>query len=139
MIYVDTSVFVAAFTMEPVHTRRAQRFLMREADIQASSWTVTEFASALMIKLRRGDIDDDYRINAWLRFKELITARALVRPVPTDAYMEAADLVIQSNELRAADALHLVTARQIGCSELATFDKVLAKASRKYGVGHASL
>jgi predicted nucleic acid-binding protein len=139
VIYVDTSVFVAAFTMEPAHTRKAQRFLMQEADIQASSWTVTEFASALMIKLRRGDIDDDYRLNAWLRFKELISARALVRPVPTDAYMEAADLVIQSNELRAADALHLVIARQIGCSELATFDKALAKASRKYGVGNVSL
>ena len=138
MIYVDTSVFVAAFTMEPAYTRKAQRFLMQESDIQASSWTVTEFASALMIKLRRGDINDPYRLNAWQRFKELISARALVRPVPTDAYVEAAELVIQSNQLRAADALHLATARQIGCSELATFDKVLASASRRYGVGHIS-
>jgi predicted nucleic acid-binding protein len=111
---------------------------MQESDIQASSWTVTEFASALMIKLRRGDIDDSYRLNAWQRFKELINARALVRLVPADAYVEAAELVIQSNQLRAADALHLATARQIGCAELATFDKVLASASRRYGVGHFS-
>ena len=60
-------------------------------------------------------------------FKELISARALVRPVPTDAYMEAADLVIQSNEFRAADALHLVDCSADWMSELATFDKVLPR------------
>lgn len=134
MIYVDTSVFVAAFTMEPVHTRKAQKFLMQEQELQSSLWAVTEFSSALMMKLRRGDINDSYREEAWQRFKELLRARPILREVPGDAYEQASELVIESNELRAADALHLAAARQLKCDEFATFDKTLARVSSKFGV-----
>ncbi len=69
MTYVDTSALVALFTGES-RGEALLRWLARRpsAECCISDWTITEFASALAIKVRRGELGDDNLAQAWLEF-----------------------------------------------------------------------
>ena len=57
MIYIDTSVFVAALTNES-RTAEMQSWLasQRPDDLVISDWVMTEFSAALSIKVRTDQI-----------------------------------------------------------------------------------
>jgi uncharacterized protein len=65
MLYLDTSLLVAALTNEP-ETGRMQTWLGQQPleDLAISDWVATEFSSALSIKLRSGQIGADDRAEA---------------------------------------------------------------------------
>ena len=77
MIYLDTSLLVAAFTHEPA-TTRALSALNGPASAQflISDWVRTEFAAALSMKMRTTQIDDGYRQKASTLFAELMASSA---------------------------------------------------------------
>lgn len=56
MVYLDTSVAVALFIPEANMARIKKWFAAAPDLIVSADWIVTEFASALSIKQRRGDI-----------------------------------------------------------------------------------
>jgi predicted nucleic acid-binding protein len=72
MLYLDTSPLVAALTNE-TETERMQRWLGQQAedDLAISDWVVTEFSSALSIKLRAGHIEPAHRTDALAMFARL--------------------------------------------------------------------
>ena len=74
MLYLDTSLLVAALTNE-TETERMQRWLGQQAedDLAISDWVVTEFSSALSIKLRAGHIEPAHRADALAMFARLTT------------------------------------------------------------------
>ena len=134
-VYCDTSLLVAAIAPEAA-TRRVHEWLERQdaGSLLISDWTITEFASALAIKLRAGELDRDQHAEAHAAWTSLRNSSLVILPVePTDfataaVYVERADL-----GLRAGDALHLAVAAGEGCA-LATLDRVQGKAAVKLGI-----
>lgn len=131
MVYVDTSVLVALIVPEP-HSSAVGRWYGRtRAELVSASWCVTEFASALGIKRRTGQIDASQAQQAWQRFERLVANDlVLLAPAPANFHRAAALALDAATGLRAGDALHLACAEQAGAAHMATLDVALARNAR---------
>ena len=135
MLYVDTSVIVSALTNE-VDTALSQTWLARQetSELTISDWTMTEFASALAIKLRTGALGVDHRAAALSAFTRLCVDSFRILPVAREDFRTAVRFADQSElNLRAGDALHLAICANHGAS-LCTLDRRLAQAAPRVGV-----
>ncbi len=135
MIYVDTSVLVAALTNES-QTGRMQAWLGRQAadELGISEWVATEFSAALSMKVRGGFLDQRQRADVLAKFTTLVTDTFVMLPIAATQFRTAARFANHmASDLRAADALHLAIVADHGAS-LATLDRQLAKAATLLGV-----
>ena len=135
MLYLDTSLLVAALTNES-ETERMQRWLgqQQRSDLAISDWVTTEFSSALSIKLRAGHIGVAHRADVLATFTRLTTESFTVVPVSRLQFRTAARFVEQHMlGLRAGDALHLAICADHGAT-LCTLDRRLSEAGAALGV-----
>jgi predicted nucleic acid-binding protein len=135
MIYVDTSVVVAALVPEK-STKRVQKWLAEQdaGGLVVSGWVVTEMSSALAMKVRTRDLTLDQRAQVLTLWRRLLEDSFVIEPVsPTDFEVAAIFLDQSDLGLRAGDALHLAVASARGMT-VATLDRLLAKAGPKLGV-----
>ncbi len=99
-----------------------------------SDWVITEFSSALSVKLRRGEITSGDRARALNKFAEFTDASFAVLPVSSAHFRMAAQFADQyALGLRAGDALHLAICSSHGAT-LCTLDKRLSAAGPELGV-----
>ena len=135
MRYVDTSVLVSALTRE-ADTNRSQAWLAKQepSELAISDWTVTEFASAMSIKLRAGSLGVDHCAAALATFTRLSAESLQILPVARENFHAAARYAAQSQlNVRAGDALHLAICASHG-ARLCTLDRRMADAALQVGV-----
>jgi predicted nucleic acid-binding protein len=134
-IYCDTSLLVAAVIGEDASERVLAWFAENAGEkLAISDWCVTEFSSALSVKLRNAAVSLDQRaeaLTAWSSMRKTSLIGISVLPehfLVAATYCEHAEL-----GLRAGDALHLAIAASNGCA-IATLDKVQSKAAIEFGI-----
>lgn len=134
MIYLDTSAVVPIFVTEPA-SAAVDAWLEACAELLVSSdWIVTEFASALSIKVRRGEITTRQVQAAWNDFETFCKTGLRLLPVSRSAFAKAAALNRNAaSGLRAGDSLHLAIAIEAGTKAIATADGVLGRNAQTLG------
>ena len=133
--YVDTSVLVALCVNEP-KSKDVSRWYGKSKDkLVASVWSVTEFASALGIKQRTGQITTEEAQVAWQSFQRLCTNDLTLLSPGTNLFHQAAILTLDAaTGLRAGDALHLTSALQANVKRMATLDDVFARNAKQHKI-----
>lgn len=132
VVYVDTSALVALIVPEAQSAAVARWYGRSRAELVSATWCVTEFASALGIKQRAGQLDARQALDAWQRFERLAANDLALLPLPAAVFHRAAALALDAQSaLRAGDALHLACAEQAGARSMATLDVVLGRASQQ--------
>lgn len=135
MIYLDTSVAVPLFVPEPISVAVDGWIESCTAPLIASDWILTEFASALSLKVRRGEIDAGQATAAWNGFDEFCRAGLRLLPVSRKAFDAAAKLARKAGSgLRAGDSLHLAMAMEAGALGFATADDTLDRNAQANGL-----
>ena len=132
MVYVDTSVLVALQLNEPRSADAARWYGACTDKLVSAMWCVTEFASALGIKQRTGQITKADGQAAWQRFERLCANDLQLLPVEPATFHRAAVLTLDAaTGLRAGDSLHLAAALDAQAKSIATLDDVLAKNAKR--------
>ena len=135
MVYLDTSVAVPLFVQEAASDRVAAWFATCADPIVSADWIVTEFASALSIKERRGDITEEDARVVWTEFEAFCGTGMRLVPVSRKSFEEAASLARDAaSGMRSGDSLHLAVALEIGASSMATADANLDTNAKKKGL-----
>ncbi|MDP2826021.1 MAG: type II toxin-antitoxin system VapC family toxin [Sulfuritalea sp.] len=133
--YLDTSLIVAALVRE-TGTEAAKAYLSTASNefLLASRWVVTEFSSALALKVRTGTITEAEQVVVLAMFRRFSTARLRLVDVEARDFDTAAGLCDQiAAPLGAGDALHLAACKRTG-ARLATFDNDMAAAAKWHGL-----
>jgi len=140
MVYLDTSAAVALFVPESASEQVAAWFAACAEQVVAADWILTEFASALSLKQRRGEIKAEDAQILWSEFKVFCGTGLRLIPVTRVAFEEAARMVRDADSgLRAGDSLHLAVALEVGATRLVTTDATLAVNATRKGLQTVAL
>jgi predicted nucleic acid-binding protein len=135
MVYADTSVLLALFLNE-LKTQDAWRWVKQQqaGSIAASDWTLTEFSSALAVKVRMKAIDADAHGKTLFAVKRFaLNDLMLIKPEKADFHRAAELCDHWQMGLRAGDALHLAIAERHGLT-VCTLDKVMKESALALGL-----
>lgn len=135
-MYIDTSVLVSALT-EEVYSARTDKWFADQSGARfvTSDWGITEFSSALSIKVRMGRLTAEGRNKVLRVFAAITNSSFEVLPVSRENFRMAA-LFANRYELglRGSDALHLAICDSHGVT-ICTLDQRMRDAATSLGIG----
>ena len=135
MLYVDNSVLVALCTNEAKTADAVKWYGDCAEELASAAWCVTEFASALGLKQRTGQLTEPQAQTAWVKFERMCANDLNLLPVEPMTFHKAAMLTMDAAAgLRAGDALHLACAMEAKVAGMVTLDSVLAKNAQRVKV-----
>ncbi len=135
MLYVDTSVLVALCTHEAKTADVTRWYGACKDELASAAWCVTEFASAMGLKQRTGQLTKVQAQTAWLQFERVCANDLQLLPVDAMTFHRAAMLTMDaSSGLRAGDALHLACAMQAKAQGMVTLDGILSKIAQRHKI-----
>lgn len=135
MLYVDTSVLVALCTKEGKTAGVVKWYANCTQELASAAWCVTEFASAMGLKQRTGQLTEEQAQTAWMQFERMCANDLQLLPVEVMTFHRAAMLTMDAAAgLRAGDALHLACAMEAKAQGMVTLDAVLAKNAKRFKV-----
>ena len=135
MIYLDTSAAIPLFVAEPASDAVDAWFESCDEPLISSDWILTEFAIALSIKERRGEIGQKQAQTAWKEFESFCGSGLRLVPVSRQGFVHAARLARNARGgLRSGDSLHLSMALALGAVSIATADANLEKNAKSMGL-----
>jgi len=140
MLYVDTSVLVALCTQEAKTADVIKWYSACTVELASAVWCVPEFASAMGLKQRTGQLTQAQAQNAWLQFERVCANDLQLLSIEPMTFHKAALLTMDAaTGLRAADALHLACALAAKAQGIATLDIMMAKNAKKLKLKHAAI
>ncbi len=140
MVYLDTNAIVALIVNEAGSVAVAKWYAGTKAELVSAAWCVPEFASALGIKQRSGQLDAEQAKQAWQRFERLVANDLKLLPVaPADFHRAAVMTLDAGSALRAGDALHLACAEHANAKSVATLDAEMARNAQRLKIKPVAL
>ena len=144
MIYLDTIVIVPLIVPETTSSRARSWFdrldFRNTKDLAVSAWVLTEFTSAMGIKVRNRDISGSQGEAARALLEDaLLPNMTVVEVTPKDFRLAETMLREFSLGLRDGDALHLATASRCEAQLFVSLDRKLCKVAEAVGLPVASI
>jgi len=133
--YVDTSVVVALLVNEPKTPEVVSWYAGLREIPTAADWLLTEFSSAVSMKVRTGHLSEANAKLVRKEFDQFVAGGIRLAQVSRDAFRYAGEMIEQHQDgLRAGDSLHLAVAMELGARQMATLDGNLAKNAGQRGL-----
>jgi uncharacterized protein len=135
VVYLDTSVAIPMFVQEPNSDAVEKWFETSDAPLVSADWILTEFASALALKVRRRDLSTSQAAAARKEFEIFARGGLRLIAVTRQAFRSAADFSSDTaSGLRSGDSLHLAVALEAGISRLISADRNLLRNAEAKGI-----
>ena len=135
VVYFDTSA-LAKWYLNESFSGDVERFLMEHGPVAISDLAVVEMRSLLARRRREKHVDFKLETRVFATFEDDIRRGFLIRhPMPATTAAGAVNLIstLPDVPLRTLDAMHLVIAREIDASTLATADRIMAAGAHEMG------
>ena len=135
VVYFDTSA-LAKWYLNESFSADVERYLMEHGPVAISDLTVVEMRSLLSRRRREKHVDSKLENRVFSTFEDDIRRGFLIRhPMPATTAAGAVNLIatLPDIPLRTLDAMHLVIAREIDASILATADRIMAAGAHEMG------
>ena len=132
-LYLDASVLVALFVIDPASARAAAFLSAHPAIVVISDFGAAEFSSALARRVRMGDLTRQDGHVAFLHFDAWV-ARSARRQQIAAADIGMAERMLRRLDvnLRTPDAIHIALSLRMD-ARLVTFDRGMAAAAAALG------
>lgn len=136
-LFMDTSALVKYYYPE-AGSERVEAILLKARQVYLCQIAVTEFASALMKKMRTGTLEKEKQVVVWNVFlDDLNTGQMELISLDERHYLKAADIIRnygQKESIRTLDSLQLVAALDVPDTKFIAADKFLSRIATKVGL-----
>jgi len=135
VVYFDTSA-LAKWYLNESYSEDVERYLMGHGPVAISDLTAVEMRSLLARRRIEKHVDSKLETRVFATFEDDIRRGFLIRhPMPSTTAAGAVNLIstLPDVPLRTLDAMHLVIAREIDASILATSDRIMATGAHEMG------